>query len=92
MTFSLEFSKEFTRTFSKLQKKDQKQVEIILKKIREIKENPEHFKPLSNQLKGYRRVHIDSHFVLAYKVVGQTITIIDYDHHETIYEKLKRKK
>ncbi len=51
MTYSLEFSKEFERIFEKLQRKNKKQCEIILNKIREIIQNPEHYKQLSHSLK-----------------------------------------
>ena len=37
MIYELKFSREFKRIFSKLHKKNRKQSEIILKKIREIK-------------------------------------------------------
>ena len=89
MSYQVEFSKEFSRIFAKIQKKNRKQSEIILKKIQEIKENPTHYKPLSNRLKGYWRVHIDSHFVLVFKLVGEIIVVIDFDHHDIIYEKEK---
>ena len=89
MSYTVEFTKEFSRVFSKVQKKNRKQSEIIIKKIREIKENPTHYKPLSNQLKSYWRVHIDAHFVLVYKIVGESIFMIDFDHHDHIYQKIK---
>ncbi len=92
MSYELEFSKEFERIFSKLQRKNQNQCEIIVKKLREIKENPTRYKPLSNKLKGYWRVHIDSSFVVIYKIIGNTIIVCDYDHHDHIYEKVKNKK
>jgi len=89
MSYTVEFTKEFSRVFSKVQNKNKKQSEIILKKMKEIKENPAHYKPLSNKLKGYWRVHIDSHFVLVFKIVEETIFIIDFDHHDNIYQKIK---
>lgn len=89
MSYTIEFTKGFARVFAKVQKKNWKQSEIIVKKIREIKENPTHYKPLSNKLKSYWRVHIDSHFVLVFKIVQDTIWIIDFDHHDNIYQKIK---
>ena len=87
MSYTIEFTPEFSRVFAKVQKKNRKQSEIILKKIREIKENPTHYKPLSNKLKGYWRVHIDTHFVLVFRLDGAVIIIVDFDHHDNIYKK-----
>ena len=89
MIYELKFSREFKRIFAKLHKKNRKQSEIILKKIREIKVNPTHYKPLSNELKGHWRVHFDP-FVLVYEIVGNVIVITDYGHHDIIYRKKYR--
>jgi len=61
-------------------------LEIINKKINEILKQPEHYKPLRGDLYGARRVHIDKHFVLIYEVKNKTVRILDYDHHDKIYE------
>ena len=37
MSYQLLFTKEFTKVFEKLLKKNKKQTEIILRKIREVK-------------------------------------------------------
>ncbi|HLD85395.1 MAG TPA: type II toxin-antitoxin system mRNA interferase toxin, RelE/StbE family [archaeon] len=84
-----EFSKEFERIFEKLQKKNKKQSDIIINKIREIIQNPEHYKPLSHTLKFHRRVHIDKSFVLVFKIEGSKLVIMDYDHHDNIYKKYR---
>lgn len=89
MTYSVEFSKEFERIFEKLQKKNRKQSEIILKKISEIVQNPEHYKLLRHDMKGYRRVHIDKSFVLIFRIDESKIVIADYDHHDNIYKKYR---
>ena len=90
MNYEIRFGKEFTKIFEKLQKRNKLQSEIIVKKIKEIKVNPEHFKPLSNELKNYRRVHIDTSFVLVFKIENNLIKIIDYDHHDNIYKKIDK--
>lgn len=87
MNYEVHFSKEFERIFEKLQKKDRKQSEIILKKVRQIRDNPEHFKPLRHDLKSYKRVHIGKSFILIYKIEGNKVIIQDYDHHKKIYKK-----
>lgn len=72
--------------FKKLAKKNPKQLEIITKKLQQILENPHRFKPLSNIMKGFRRVHFGS-FVLIYSIDEKNKVIIleDYDHHDKIY-------
>jgi len=87
MTYLLEFSKEFDIIFEKLQKKNTKHREIITKKLREILRNPEHYKPLRHDMKGYRRVHIDKSFVLIFKIEGNRIIVQDYGHHDDIYRR-----
>lgn len=85
--YSLATKPEVDRTFAKLKKKNQKQLEIIFKKIKQILENPFHFKPLRGDMHGCRRVHIDKSFVLTYEIDEEkkVVTILDYDHHDNIY-------
>lgn len=73
--------------FQKLAKKNPKQFEIVAKKLHQILDNPYRFKPLSNVMKGHRRVHIDKSFVLIYSIDEKNKTVIleDYDHHDKIY-------
>lgn len=46
------------------------------------------FKPLSNIMKGIRRVHIDKSFVLTYSIDEENRTVIleNYDHHDNIFK------
>lgn len=59
----------------------------LMKKIKEIAENPRKYKPMSNMLKGNYRVHI-GHFVLLFTIDDQNhlIELKDFDHHDKIYE------
>lgn len=84
--YSLEVKPEVDRIFSKLSKKNPKQMAIISKKIDQILVNPFHFKPLRGDLHGARRVHIDKSFVLTYEVKSKIVTLLDYDHHDNIYD------
>ncbi len=84
MPYTIEFSDEFDRSMRKLKKKDKVLFAQIQKKIIEIIENPEHFKPLRNVLAGYRRIHFGS-FVLIYTLEGEIIRIISLDHHDKAY-------
>lgn len=81
----LEISEKIDKIFSKLTKKNEKQLKIINKKIKEILKDPYRFKLLTNNLKGIRRVHIDSSFVLIYEIRENVIRVLDYDHHDKIY-------
>ncbi len=87
--FTIEFSKELTRKMTKIQKKNAVMFEAIIKKIGEIKENPEHYKPLRYDLTGYRRVHLMKSFVLVFKIdhINNKIIFEDFDHHDNIYER-----
>ena len=85
--YSLESKPDVDKIFFKLSKKNPKQMEIITKKIKQILENPYHFKPLRGDMHGARRVHIDKSFVLTYEIAEnkKIITLLDYDHHDNIY-------
>lgn len=84
MSYTIEFSNEFETSIRKLKKKDKVLFEQIQKKLIELVENPEHFKPLRNALAGYRRIHVGS-FVIIYNLEGETVRIISLDHHDKAY-------
>jgi len=75
------------KIFSKLRKKNRKQYEIIINKVDEILLSPQHYKNLRAPMQHLKRVHIDKHFVLVFRVDENMRTVIleDYDHHDTIY-------
>jgi YafQ family addiction module toxin component len=86
--YSLKVREELDKTFSKLVKRDPMKLQIIHKKIKEILEDPQRFKNLRAPLNHWKRVHIDSHFVLVFSVDEntKTVTLEDYDHHDNIYK------
>ena len=84
MAYSIEFSAEFEKSMKKLKKKDKATFEQIQKKLIEIVENPERYKPLRNVLAGYMRLHFGS-FVLVYTIEGNIVRIISLDHHDKAY-------
>jgi YafQ family addiction module toxin component len=81
-------SPKIVEIFQKLSKKNPRQLEKIMKKLEEVAEDPHRFKPLSNIMKGFRRVHFGS-FVLVFSIDEKNKTIIleDFDHHDEIYRK-----
>lgn len=78
--------KEVEKIFKKLAKKDKVSSLYISKKIKEISNNPYHFKPLKKPLQNFRRVHI-GHFVLIYSIDenSKSVTIEKYTHHDKAY-------
>ncbi len=85
--YSVGFRKSVEKEFKKLAKKNPKQLEIILKKIEEIRENPHRYKNLRKPLQHLKRVHIDSSFVLVFSIDEEKKMVIieDYNHHDRIY-------
>jgi YafQ family addiction module toxin component len=80
------------KTLSKLYRKEKRTYDLIMNKIEEILtcENVEHYKNLRKPLQRFKRVHINSNFVLAFKYnKNQDLVIFyDFDHHDKIYKKL----
>ena len=87
--YALSIKKEADKIFSKLAKKNIKQLRIIDKKILEIRINPNHgYKFLRKPLQTFNRVHIDSHFILIFRIdyPRKTIIIYYFDHHDNAYK------
>lgn len=84
-----DISNELKRKIKKLVKKDKSKVFKLNKKIKEIISrdfNSLHrYKNLRYDLKDFKRVHIDSSFVLTFKIEKDKIVFIDFDHHDKIY-------
>jgi YafQ family addiction module toxin component len=91
--FNFNLSDELKSIIEKLVKKDKKRVEIIHKKIKQIVNSDptsvQHYKNLKHDLKDFKGVHIDSSFVLVFKVdiLNNFILFVDFDHHDRIYKK-----
>ncbi len=89
--FDFDISDELKLKIRRLLKKDKKKVEIINKKIKEIINNDKYFinryKNLKYNLKQFKRVHIDKHFILTFKVNIEKnfILFVDFEHHDNIY-------
>lgn len=84
MVYQIEFSVQFEKSMKKLKKKDKVLFEQIQKKLIDLVQNPDHYKPLKNILAGYRRIHFGS-FVLIYKIEKDLVRIISLDHHDQSY-------
>lgn len=82
---NLLFSNKARKIIERLSHDDPQQYSHVVKKINQIQEKPEHYKPLRGDFHGARRVHIGD-FVLIYQLEKKNIIIQDYDHHDHIYE------
>ena len=87
MMYALSISPTLDKKLGKLYKKDRKRYDILMGKADEIVENPHHYKPLGAPLHGWRRVHIDSNFVLTFSIdeKNKTVVLEDFDNHDKIY-------
>ena len=83
--YFLFFSEKLKRVLKKLEKKDRQALRQIEEQINKILNNPETGKPLRYDMKQLRRVHIGS-FVLVYKILGNEIRFLDFDHHDKVYK------
>lgn len=84
MEYRFQFTPFFEKQLKKMKQKDSVLFTRLTKKIKEIAENPEHYKPLSNVLKGCRRTHLDP-FVIVFEVKDDLITIHYVKHHDNAY-------
>ncbi len=84
MEYELRFTPFFERQLKKLKKKDKVLFERLGKKLKELRRNPEHYKPLRNVLKGCRAAHIDP-FVIVFEVKNNLITVHYVKHHDKAY-------
>jgi YafQ family addiction module toxin component len=84
LSYEVIFSEEFAKQLKKIKKKDSQLLQRIKKKILQIKENPLHYKPLRNVLKGFRRAHVDP-FVMIFEVKEKKIIFYYVKHHDYSY-------
>jgi mRNA-degrading endonuclease RelE of RelBE toxin-antitoxin system len=84
MEYILRLTPFFEKQLIKLKKKDKALFERLTKKLKELKQNPEHYKPLRNELKGNRATHLDP-FVIVFEVKGDVITVHYMKHHDKAY-------
>ena len=86
--YTIENSDKIDKIFRKLSRKNPQEFEAITKKLAELAEDPHRFKPLSNVMKGFRRVHFGN-FVLIFLIDEQRMTVVleDYEHHDKVYRK-----
>ena len=86
MTYTVVPNPDVEATFRKMGKKDTARFEQLVKKLRELGENPEIGKQLRHPMQGLRRLHIGP-YVLTYKFEKKKglITLVDFAHHDVVY-------
>lgn len=84
--YTFEIKEELEKSLRKLAKKDKQLYKSVMKKILQIAESPATGKPLTNVLKGKKRVHI-GHFVLIFSVDDKEkkVTFLEFEHHDNAY-------
>lgn len=84
MTYQIRFTPTFEGQIKKIKKNDKILFRRLANKIKEISHNPEHYKPLKNVLKGFRRAHIGP-FVIIFDFESDLITFHYVKHHDRAY-------
>jgi addiction module RelE/StbE family toxin len=84
MAYSPQSSPLFDKNFKRLTKKNAVLRERALKKIREILQNPDIGETLTQNLSGYRSVHVGN-WVIIYKVMNPEVWFVNFDHHDYAY-------
>ena len=84
MEYSFQFTPFFEKQLRKFKSKDAVLFERLTKKLKEIRKNPEHYKPLRNVLAGCRGVHLDP-FVIIFEIQGDLIIVHYVKHHDKAY-------
>ena len=90
MEYKIRFTPFFEKQLKKLKKKDKNLFDRLTKKLKEIRRNPEYYKPLRNILKGNRRAHLDP-FIIIFDVKEDLITVHYVKHHDKAYQIFKTK-
>ena len=84
MEYFLRLTPFFEKQLKKIKKKDKILFSRLILKLKDIKSNPGHYKPLKNVLKGFRRAHVDP-FVIIFDVCENVVTVHYVKHHDEAY-------
>ena len=88
MNYAIEIGEDLDKQLFKLSKRDKATFEAIQKKVREIVQDPYHFKPLKAPLQNKRRVHISGSFVLIFSIDEErkAVYFLEFEHHDKAYK------
>lgn len=82
--YEIKFTPFFEKQLIKLKRKNKVLFERLTRKLKEIRNNPEHYKPLKNILKSLRRAHLDP-FIIIFEIEDNLITVHYVKHHDNAY-------
>ena len=85
--YTLVSSVSFERIFLRLKKKNPDLARSLLSHFPKLEREPGLGKPLRYALRTFRRIHIEGSFVLLYEIRDNEVHLVDFDHHDRIYEK-----
>lgn len=87
--YNLEIKPSCQKDIDKLCKKNLVLRDALEKKMNEVLQNPQHYKPLGYESAGEKRVHIMKSFVLKFEVdeSQKTVTFIFFGHHDKAYRR-----
>jgi mRNA-degrading endonuclease RelE of RelBE toxin-antitoxin system len=83
----IDLSDKVKKILKHLNHKDPVRREAVLKKLAELESAQDfsRYKNLRYDFKEYKRVHIDTHFVMIFRLEGRIVKIEDIQHHDKIY-------
>jgi len=84
MPYHAVLSPDCEKALRKLKKRDRAMFQRVGRKIEEVLEDPEVYKPLRHQFKGLLRVHVGP-FVLIFEVKGDAVQFLVLVHHDKAY-------
>jgi len=89
MTYGFEVHPKCQEEMKKLCKKNRILEEALKKKINEVLENPQRYKPLRYNSAGEKRAHIMKSFVLKFEIDEnkQLVKFISFCHHDDAYRR-----
>ncbi len=87
MSYELEVNPSCQDSIKKSCKKNSELEQALRRKIEQVIQNPQHYKPLRYGFVGERRVHILKSFVLKFEIdeARKTVILLFFGHHDEAY-------
>ena len=89
MSYTAHVHPKCRKEINKLANKNPLVGEVLRKKMKEIVQNPEHYKTLKYDLAGERRVHILKSFFLKFVIdeAKRMVVFLAFSHHDDAYRR-----
>ena len=85
--YQILYTSKFEKIIWRLRKKKPDLFVELTSRFNRLARNPELGKPLRYGLRNLRRLHVAGSFVLVYEIRVTEVVLVDFDHHDRIYEK-----